>query len=68
MLIDGYLEGRLDEVHIFGNRFVNTMKQEPIHSTIIPIPQQVTTQEVWDDTRRSAPATGTISTSPIPSR
>jgi F-type H+-transporting ATPase subunit gamma len=49
MLIDGYLEGRLDEVHIFGNRFVNTMKQEPIHSTIIPIPQQVTTEEVWDD-------------------
>jgi F-type H+-transporting ATPase subunit gamma len=38
MLVDGYLEGRLDEVHIFGNRFVNTMKQDPDHSTIIPIP------------------------------
>jgi F-type H+-transporting ATPase subunit gamma len=38
MLIDGYLEGRLDEVHMFSNRFVNTMKQEPTHSTIIPIP------------------------------
>jgi F-type H+-transporting ATPase subunit gamma len=38
MLIDGYLEGRLDEVHMYSNRFVNTMKQEPTHSTIIPIP------------------------------
>jgi F-type H+-transporting ATPase subunit gamma len=38
MLVDGYLEGRLDEVHIFSNRFVNTMKQEPVHSTMIPIP------------------------------
>jgi len=38
MLVDGYLEGRLDEVHIFSNRFVNTMKQEPVHGTMIPIP------------------------------
>jgi F-type H+-transporting ATPase subunit gamma len=38
MLINGYLEGRLDEVHMYSNRFVNTMKQEPTHSTIIPIP------------------------------
>jgi len=37
-LVDGYLEGHLDEVHIFSNRFVNTMKQEPQHSTMIPIP------------------------------
>jgi len=50
MLIDGYLEGRLDEVHLFGNRFVNTMKQEPVHSTMIPIPQQpLAAEEVWDD-------------------
>jgi len=41
MLVDGYLEGRLDEVHMFSNRFVNTMKQEPTHSTIIPIPLDV---------------------------
>jgi F-type H+-transporting ATPase subunit gamma len=38
MLVDGYLEGRLDEVHIYGNRFVNTMKQDPAHATMIPIP------------------------------
>ena len=40
MLIDAYLEGRIDEVHIFSTRFVNTMKQEPVHSTMIPIPQE----------------------------
>ncbi|MCE3285738.1 MAG: synthase subcomplex gamma subunit [Steroidobacteraceae bacterium] len=40
MLIDGYLEGRLDEVHIFSTRFINTMKQEPTHATMIPIPQE----------------------------
>ncbi len=40
MLIDGYLEGRLDEVHVFSTRFINTMKQEPLHSTLIPIPQE----------------------------
>ena len=40
MLIDGFLEGRLDEVHIFSTRFVNTMKQEPTHGTMIPIPQE----------------------------
>ncbi len=40
MLIDSFLEGRLDEVHIFSTRFVNTMKQEPTHATMIPIPQE----------------------------
>jgi len=48
MLVDGYLEGRLDEVHIFSNRFVNTMKQEPVHSTMIPIPLEWQTTEGVD--------------------
>jgi F-type H+-transporting ATPase subunit gamma len=48
MLVDGYLEGRLDEVHIFSNRFVNTMKQEPVHATMIPIPQEWLTPDGTD--------------------
>jgi F-type H+-transporting ATPase subunit gamma len=40
MLIDGFLEGRLDEVHVFSTRFINTMKQEPTHATMIPIPDE----------------------------
>ena len=58
MLIDGYLEGRLDEVHIFSNRFVNTMKQEPVHATMIPIPQEwLTTEGASVDERK--PGAGT---------
>jgi F-type H+-transporting ATPase subunit gamma len=56
MLIDGFLEGQLDEVHIFATRFVNTMKQEPAHSTLIPIPQEwvLPGGEVMQDTRVGA--------------
>lgn len=45
MLVDGYLEGNLDEVHVFSNRFVNTMKQDPTQITMIPIPQEWQTPE-----------------------
>ncbi len=40
MLVDGYLEGNLDEVDVFANRFINTMKQEPVQLPLIPIPQK----------------------------
>jgi F-type H+-transporting ATPase subunit gamma len=52
MLIDSYLEGRIDEVHIFSTRFINTMKQEPMHGTMIPIPQEwvLPTGDVMKDT------------------
>ena len=40
MLIDEYLAGKIDEVHVFATRFVNTMKQEPASTTLIPIPQE----------------------------
>ena len=34
MLIDGYLEDRLDEVTSFSTRFINTMKQDPMHGDL----------------------------------
>jgi F-type H+-transporting ATPase subunit gamma len=37
-LIDEYLAGKIDEVHVFFTNFVNTMKQEPRHGRIVPIP------------------------------
>jgi F-type H+-transporting ATPase subunit gamma len=56
-LIDEYLAGNVDEVHVFYTNFVNTMKQEPRHGRIIPIPQQyrtatgeVRTAEIGDGT------------------
>ena len=48
MLVDGYLEGRLDEIHVFSNRFVNTMKQEPTHGTMVPIMLEWKTPEGQD--------------------
>jgi F-type H+-transporting ATPase subunit gamma len=52
MLIDSYLAGQIDEVHIFSTRFINTMKQEPMHGTMIPIPQEwvLPTGDVMKDT------------------
>jgi F-type H+-transporting ATPase subunit gamma len=41
MLIDGYLEGRLDEVHVFVTRFINTMRQDPMQTSLIPIPHDI---------------------------
>jgi F-type H+-transporting ATPase subunit gamma len=42
-LIDEYLGGNVDEVHVFFTTFVNTMRQEPRHGRIIPIPHQFKT-------------------------
>jgi F-type H+-transporting ATPase subunit gamma len=40
VLMDKYLEGTVDEIHIFSTNFVNTMKQEPRHIRIVPIPEE----------------------------
>ncbi len=42
-LIDEYLAAKVDEVHVFYTNFVNTMRQEPRHGRIIPIPHQFRT-------------------------
>jgi F-type H+-transporting ATPase subunit gamma len=42
-LIDEYMAGRIDEVHVYFTTFINTMKQEPRHGKIIPIPDQYRT-------------------------
>ncbi len=43
VLLDKYIDGALDEVHIFFTTFVNTMKQEARHGTMLPIPEQFRT-------------------------
>jgi F-type H+-transporting ATPase subunit gamma len=40
VLIDEFMEGRVDEIHLFYTNFVNTMKQEPRGGRIIPIPEE----------------------------
>jgi len=39
-LIDEYVAGRVDEIHIYFTMFRSTMSQEPRHGIIVPIPEQ----------------------------
>jgi F-type H+-transporting ATPase subunit gamma len=40
VLLDKYIAGEIDEVHAFFTRFFNTMRQDPRHGTLIPIPKE----------------------------
>jgi F-type H+-transporting ATPase subunit gamma len=40
VLLDKYTSGEIDEVHAFFTRFFNTMRQDPRHGTLIPVPQE----------------------------
>lgn len=37
VVLDGYTQDRFDRVFIFYNRFVNTMKQEPVMEQLLPL-------------------------------
>jgi F-type H+-transporting ATPase subunit gamma len=37
VLLDGYNEDRFDRVYLFYNRFINTMKQEPVMEQLLPL-------------------------------
>ncbi len=37
VVLDAYTENKLDRVYIFYNRFVNTMKQEPVMEQLLPL-------------------------------
>ena len=43
LLLDKYVSGDLDEVHIFFTTFINTMRQEPRHGKMLPIPAEFRT-------------------------
>jgi len=43
VLLDKYVDGTVDEVHIFFNVFINTMKQEARHGRMLPIPEEFRT-------------------------
>ncbi len=53
VMLDAYLEGRIDALYIVYNRFVNTMKQEPTLTQLLPLVQMEDTEEAtlkthWD--------------------
>ena len=37
VVLDGYTQDRFDRVYIFYNRFINTMKQEPVMEQLLPL-------------------------------
>jgi len=39
VMLDAYAEGRIQELHVFYSRFVNTMKQEPGRIQALPLPE-----------------------------
>jgi F-type H+-transporting ATPase subunit gamma len=43
VLMDEYIAGRVDEVHIFSTTFVNTMKQDARQTRVVPIPEEYRT-------------------------
>src|SRR5512146_2391895 len=43
VLLDKFIGGELDEVHVFSTLFINTMKQEARHGRMLPIPEQFRT-------------------------
>lgn len=53
VMLDAYLEGRIDALYIVYNRFVNTMKQEPTLTQLLPLVQMEDAEEAtlkthWD--------------------
>ena len=40
-LIDEYMAGTVDEVHVYFTTFINTMSQQPRQGRIVPIPAPV---------------------------
>jgi len=56
VLLEEYVKESIDEVHIFFTTFINTMKQEPRHGKMLPVPEEYRTP--GGEVRRSEAATG----------
>ncbi len=50
IMLDGYIQDRFDQLMIFGTRFINTMKQEPVMLQLLPLAGEKlgTPGGVWD--------------------
>ncbi len=49
VVLDGYTNDQFDRVYVFYNRFVNTMKQEPVMEQLLPL----TDERMQDDKSKS---------------
>lgn len=58
VMIDSFLAGEIDCVHIISNDFVNTMTQKPVVAQLLPFPKvEVTQKNQWDYLYEPAAAT-----------
>jgi F-type H+-transporting ATPase subunit gamma len=53
IMLDAYLDGRIDALYVVYNRFINTMKQEPTMTQLLPLAQMESAEEAslkthWD--------------------
>jgi len=50
VMLDGYLEKRIDALYLCSNEFISTMRQEPRIQTLLPVisSEEPTTQHHWD--------------------
>ncbi|MFA7619913.1 MAG: F0F1 ATP synthase subunit gamma [Thiohalomonadaceae bacterium] len=51
VMLDAFNEGRIDQLHILNNEFVNTMTQKPTLSQLLPVKAEATEAELkhhWD--------------------
>lgn len=49
VVLDGYTQDRFDRVYIFYNRFINTMKQEPVMEQLLPLSDEKMQSEQHKD-------------------
>ncbi|MDR4513515.1 F0F1 ATP synthase subunit gamma [Nitrosomonas sp.] len=55
VVLDGYTEDRFDRVYIFYNRFVNTMKQEPVMEKLLPLSDEKMKSDAESEKNASNP-------------
>ncbi len=50
VMLDAYMEGKIDTLYVFYNRFINTMKQEPVMVQLLPLSAPVNDdlKHYWD--------------------
>ena len=62
VMLDAFVEGKLDAVYLCYTKFINTMKQEPVVEQLLPLPARRLAQTPGREVRSTA---GTTSTSPM---
>ena len=51
IMLDSYIEGKLDRLYLVYNNFVNTMTQQPISEQLLPLPESEEAEQLrhyWD--------------------